>query len=131
MAKEKLEQAGEVVRDKDGYPVPAPAMPSWIRRDEMKEHLKAIKSVIQLMKKLDPEDPMLVEVSIQSVIVDLNNARRTFEQAIPEHVCGVCQGQTPKTCALCKGRGVISDFRWISVPVEVKEMRAKMIGGAE
>jgi hypothetical protein len=115
----------EVVRDVDGCPIPGPALPSWNRRDEMKDLAQLISTARVALRKLDQEDPMLVEVNLQSVICDLDNAYRDFKQAIPTRVCGICQGQTPKTCALCKGRGVISDFRWIAVPEEVKQMRAK------
>lgn len=113
-----------VVRDSDGFAIPDPALPAWNRRDEMKELTQVIRSARTRIRALDQNDPMLVEVNLQSVLSDLTRAMREFECSVPNHVCGVCQGQAPKTCLLCKGRGVISDFRWISVPEEVKAMRA-------
>lgn len=115
-------------RDKDGYPIPGPALPAWNRREEMVELAQSIRSARTGLRALDPKDVMLVEVNLQDVIASLSNALRNFKQAIPEFCCSVCQGQTPKTCAFCKGRGVVSEFRYKTcTPSEVKVMRGKAI----
>ena len=117
-----------VVRDDSGYPIPPLALPFWERREEMEEIARLISKARSAVRNLPVDDPMLVEVNLNSVLSDLNNAYTTFKQAVPTQVCGTCQGRAPQTCLVCKGRGVISEFKWkTAIPEEIKAMRAGSI----
>lgn len=116
----------EVVRDDTGYIVPPRALPFWKRKGEVEELLGHISKARSALKKVDADnDPMFVETNINQVIGKLNDAYTSLEVSRPYCVCYSCQGQTPKSCTLCKGRGVISKFRSRTVPEEIRAIRAQ------
>jgi len=113
-----------VAVDETGYPIPEKAMPYWARADEMRAVLKLISAARSAVRNLDQGNRIFAEVRLESVAATLNDAYRQFAQAVPYAVCPSCQGQTADTCLLCKGRRVISKFRYDScVPSELKAIR--------
>ncbi|MGH8092690.1 MAG: hypothetical protein ACREIF_04385 [Chthoniobacterales bacterium] len=122
----KVSAPAEEIRDDTGYLIPPKAMPFWEQKGEMEATLRLISVARSAIRNLPNEDPMLVEVNVQSVICDLGNAYREFKTAVPYAVCPVCQGQAPETCTFCKGRGLVSRFRFETMaPQELKSIRAK------
>lgn len=127
VTKERNGKTEEVVRDETGYAIPPLALPFWNRRGEVEELLSHISAARSPLRKLDPNDEMYVEAHVNDVLSDLNHAYNTLRQGVPHAVCPTCQGRTPKTCQLCKGRGMISKFLFDSaIPEDLKAIRAKM-----
>ena len=124
---EEAKQESPVIDlDKTGYPIPQRAMPYWNRMDETEEFLGLISKARCAIRGINQDDKMYGEVHIQSVVAILNDAYRQFAQAVPYAVCTSCQGQVADSCRFCKGRGVISKFRYDTcVPIELKAIRDK------
>jgi hypothetical protein len=77
----------------------------------------------------DDKDLLFAEVNFSSALSQLDQARYDIKSAKPFAVCPTCQGQVSDKCTLCRGRGLISEFRWKTcVPREVKEFRFKAKG---
>lgn len=124
ISKQSRNGAPEIVRDDTGYIVPLGTQEFWNRKDEAKRILRLISDARCAVKGLSAEDQMWSEVNLNGAIADLNNAYNNFATAVPYAVCTSCQGVQPKKCTLCKGRGVISKFRYDNlVPDELKTIR--------
>lgn len=116
----------QLIRDATGYAIPAAIRPLWARSEEAKVICQQISKVRVLMRNLQAsDDPLYAEVNINAVYGHLNDAYRECAQAIPHAVCPYCQGQTPAKCMFCKGRGLVSKFRFEMTPVELIEVRKK------
>lgn len=115
------------VTDKLGNIIPEEVQKYWIRQDEPKVMIDNITEIMKRIKKaMDDKDIMFAEVNFTGVLADLEKARRTIGTSIPYAVCAQCQGH-PETqrggCRLCIGRGLISEFRWKTVPEEIRNMK--------
>lgn len=129
------EAAREVDQNKNGavdalgFPIPAPALLYWNRAQEVKTILKAISKLKSLADELhERKDPLYCEVNLNHARVEFGNMFTAFKLALPYVVCTHCQGELPDTCMLCKGRGVISEFRWKhALPQEARTMREKQL----
>jgi hypothetical protein len=125
------QQAEAKVVDRIGTVIPDFALLFWNRTEEVKalvSHLSEVGRALKAAQK--SEDLMYGELNFSSAIADLDRAHTNVAQAIPYAVCSQCQGH-PKTqpkgeCRLCKGRGLVSKFRWDQlVPAEIKAMLIK------
>lgn len=75
---------------------------------------------------------LFAEVNFSSALSQLDQAWTDVKTAKPFAVCPTCQGQLPDKCTLCRGRGLISEYRWNTcVTREHKEFRFKAKGKAE
>ncbi len=100
-------------QDQVGHDIPTPAQETWNRRAEMQEFLHQISKMRSWAEKMQKtKDHFFAEVSFQELLSDCNNIYSNLKGAVPYSICGVCQGQAPKTCKLCNGRGMISKFSW-------------------
>ncbi len=71
-------------------------------------------------------DKLFAEVNFSSALSQLDQAWTDLKTAKPFAVCPTCQGQIPDKCTLCRGRGLISEYRWNTcVTREHKEFRAR------
>src|SRR5262249_3782431 len=104
---------------------PSNACGYWERKTETQEILGKIKAAKSAVKAIDPEDILYAEVNLNGVLAELGNAINRFSAAVPAYVCPYCQGERPKGCTTCKGRGVVSKFMWSCVPEEIRNMREK------
>jgi len=117
------------IKDQTGYPIPSECLLVWNRSHEVGHILTAlgnIKSV--LVAARDDDDILYREVNFSTAISDLDKAWHAIQCALPYAVCTVCQGRPdmqPKgQCRMCKGRGMISKFRYDrTVPEEIKKVR--------
>jgi hypothetical protein len=127
-AAEKTKDRDVIPKDKEGYPIPTPAMAIWNRRDEVKDKLRSLYELRQWATDMQgTTDILFVEVTFTTLKLDIEAVIRTLKGAVPYAVCTLCQGQAPQTCTFCKGRGMISKFRYNSfTPQEMKSMRAKL-----
>lgn len=104
------------------------ALKFWERTDEVKEVIGQVVQLERILKKIQSvEDLMFCEVNISAALADLDKIMTNLETAIPYALCPQCQGQ-PKSqpngeCRMCKGRAVVSQFRWRTVPAELRRLR--------
>ena len=69
---------------------------------------------------------LFAEVNFSSALSQLDQAFTDVKTAKPFAVCPSCQGQVPENCTLCRGRGLLSEYRWNTcVTREHKEFRTK------
>ena len=119
------------VLDATGWPVPTQLIPLWNRTGEVQELLTILSRVKGALRNAqENRDILFGEVRFSSALSQLNQAWTDIKTAKPFAVCPTCQGQTPETCRMCHGRGLISEFRWNTcVTREDKEFREKAKGG--
>jgi hypothetical protein len=132
-ATEEIKKETNVSRDTFtdalGFPVPELARPYWNRADEVKVVLHQLSKLKGWAEELhERKDPLYVEVNLSFIRVELGNIYQNLKGALPYAVCTLCQGQSPEVCDLCKGRGVISEFRWKhALPQEDRDKRQAQI----
>lgn len=118
------------ILDETGWPIPTQLIPLFRRSQEVQDiltDLSAIKG--KLRKAQESKDTLFAEVNFSSALSQLDQAWTDIKTAKPYAVCPTCQGQLPDHCALCKGRGMISEHRWNTcVTREDKEFRFKTKG---
>jgi hypothetical protein len=74
-------------------------------------------------------DMLYAEMHFSSALAQAEQLWTDLKTARPFAVCPTCQGQVPEKCTLCRGRGLISEFRWNTcVTREDKEFRSKAKG---
>lgn len=129
-AAKKTKEKSEIPKDREGYPIPTPSMAIWDRRDELKEKLAFLSELKQWADDMQGNsDPLYAEVVFSGLKLDIEKVIRTLKLAVPYVVCSACQGQAPDTCTMCKGRGMISKYRYHGIPAtpdDMKEMRQKL-----
>lgn len=113
---------GELV-DANGIKIPAPAIPFWNRKSEVKGLINQINSVKREVRKIPDGDPMYSEVNLNGVAGSLNDAVSRLQGGVPEHVCPYCDGLSTRRCEACKGRGVVSRDRWKMAPEELRKKK--------
>ena len=118
------------VLDGTGWPIPTQLIPLWLRSDEVQEMLTTLSRVKGALRAAqDNQDKLFTEVNFSSALSQLDQAWADIKTAKPFAVCPTCQGQLPDQCALCRGRGLISEHRWNTcVTREDKEFRVKAKG---
>jgi len=117
---------GQVV-DGTGWPIPTQLIPLWQRADEVQELLTVLSRVKGALRSAqENRDMLFAEVNFSSALSQLDQAWTDVKTAKPFAVCPTCQGQIPDKCTLCRGRGLISEYRWNTcVTREHKEFRTK------
>lgn len=114
-AAEKIVTVDVIERDHEGHEIPTPAMATWDRRHELDDyifHISKLRSWAETVQK--GSDRFFAEVgfSAQEVYKDSSNLYRMLKGLVPWSICSACQGQAPKTCKGCNGRGMISKHSW-------------------
>lgn len=129
--KSKPEIVDAVELDSIGWPIPEKALPYWNRKQEIQDILTELSKLKGLLKaKQEEDDPMWREVNFSGAIADLSRLWTNIQTAKPYVVCPTCQGKLPEKCAHCRGRGLLSEFRWSAVDKDTKAMREKLKGQA-
>ena len=119
--------AGAIV-DETGLPIPPAILPGWQRAEGIEDILNYLTITLKKLRQFEEaNDTVFGWVNFQSAICGAEQAKRDVENGIPYAVCTSCQGKAPDGCALCKGMGFISKFRWGTVPEEVRSLRTKEI----
>lgn len=115
------------VLDATGWPIPTQLIPLWHRAGEVQDLLTALSRVKGALRSAQEDRDMLfAEVNFSSALSQLDQAFTDVKTAKPFAVCPSCQGQVPENCTLCRGRGLLSEYRWNAcVTREHKEFRAK------
>ena len=118
------------VLDGTGWPIPTQLIPLWQRADEVQEMLTTLSRVKGALRTAqENKDKLFAEVLFSSALSQLDQAWTDIKTAKPFAVCPSCQGQLPDKCTMCKGRGLISEFKWNTcVTREDKEFRFKAKG---
>lgn len=120
----------KAIVDKLGMPIPEAVQQYWIRGEEPKVMIDVVTDIMKKIKEFkDNGDVMYGELNHTGILADLEKARRSMATAVPYVVCTQCGGH-PETqrngCRLCLGRGLISEFRWKTVPEEIRAMRERL-----
>ena len=121
------------VLDATGWPIPTQLIPLWQRADEVQELLTVLSRTKGALRSAqENRDMLFAEVNFSSALSQLDQAWTDIKTAKPFAVCPTCQGQIPEKCTLCRGRGLISEYRWNTcVTREHKEFRFKAKGKAK
>jgi uncharacterized ParB-like nuclease family protein len=119
------------ILDATGWPIPTQLIPLWQRAQEVQELLTTLSHVKGTLRAAqENRDKLFAEVNFSSALSQLDQAWTDIKTAKPFAVCPTCQGQLPDQCTLCRGRGLISEYRWNTcVPREDKEFREKVKSG--
>lgn len=118
-------------KDRTGTVIPKDLHPLWSRRKEPSRLIKILDGLRQEMYLAhQSEDALYAEVDFNALAADLQKIVVNLKLAIPWAVCTQCQGrlevQPDKKCPMCKGRGMISQFRYDHCsPEEIKAIREK------
>lgn len=126
----KVIEVAEVILDDTGCEIPEDLVPLWNRRNEITEHLSALSDLkCAVAKALKDEDPLYFEIN-NSLVSMLQNCYGTMQLAKPFAVCTSCNGRNKDKCALCKGRGLLSKYRYEgpAIPQSIRDMRKRMAG---
>lgn len=120
------------VLDNIGRPIPAHLLELWDRSQEVQDYLTTISRLRGALRAAAEEaDPLWADTNTTHALSHLDQAYTTIKNAIPHTLCTVCQGADPKvskSCTLCKGRGLISEFKWDrAVPKETKDLILKTL----
>jgi hypothetical protein len=120
------------VLDGIGRPIPAHLVELWDRGAEVQEYLTAISRLRGTLRAAgEAGDLLWADTNTTHALSHLDQAYTTIKNAIPHTLCTSCQGADPKvskSCMLCKGRGLISEFKWDrAVPKETKDLILKTI----
>jgi len=116
----------EELKDSIGRLIPKDLVPLWQRIPEVTNLIDSLRSVrgeVEIAQK--DKDPMWAEVTMDNVVALLNEVITKLKVLIPYTVCTTCQGKLNSKCALCHGRGLISKFRWDTVPEETQKLVIK------
>jgi hypothetical protein len=115
--------------DRTGLSIPPAILPLWNRAEKGQELLSYISKVRTELKKAQEVGLLeFAEVNFSSALSHLDQAYADIKVVKPHAVCYSCQGKVTEDCAACKGRGYVSEFNWDHfAPIEVKEMRAKLV----
>ena len=115
------------VLDGTGKEIPLQLVPMWLRKEEVSKLLWDVSKVRSALRNAqDAKDVLFREVNYSSALSHLDQAYADLKTAVPFAVCPTCQGQVADKCTLCKGRGLISEFRWNTcVTRDDKEFRFK------
>jgi hypothetical protein len=97
--------------DEIGRKVPDKAMPYWNRRDEAQELLTSISRIKSALKRAqDGKDLLYHEINFSAAYAALETAYTIIKRAKVFAVCLACQGKLTDTCAVCGGRGMVSEL---------------------
>lgn len=120
------------VLDGIGRPIPAHLVELWDRSQEVQTYLTTISRLRGALRAAAEEaDPLWADTNTTHALAHLDQAYTTIKNAIPHTLCPVCQGaseKVSKSCTLCKGRGLISEFKWDrAVAKETKDLILKTL----
>lgn len=123
-----LKQVNEPPRPRDhtGWALPESVLPLWHRQQAVKDMLKSLGSLRGTIRRVMEagNDSLFRECDVHAMLTHCDNLHAQLKLAVPYAVCPYCHGITLKECQSCKGRGVMSQFRWDhTVPEEMKQMR--------
>lgn len=115
------------VLDQTGYPIPEDLLEIWDRSSEVQHILTSLSKLKgDLEQAQKSEDPLWIGIVFSAVLADLSKVWTGIAEAKPYCVCTQCQGRFPEKCVFCKGKGLISKFKFqTQTPEEMRELRTK------
>lgn len=128
-AKAAKTEPKDVELDSTGYPIPLELVQLWDRAEEVQAVLSQIGKVKSLLKQAQENRDILWEgTNFSNALTDIDKTYATVKASKPFCVCLVCQGHPDSQkggCRLCKGRGLIGEYHYRTVPEELRKMREK------
>ena len=128
---EREKQWGESdYKDQLGRYIPeGDASHTWSRKSEADDIYLALRKARELVKKLNPDDPMwtdVVLIGVEGMVKRLEDFTSIVKfWAVLRYICPKCFGNKPVGCDCCKGMGVVSQMRWKGMPEE-RRMRGAL-----
>jgi len=108
--------------DRERWPIPAKSLEIWSRKQEIQELLTGLSRIKCRVEKADGD--LLFHVrSYQRCLETLNAAYFLLTNFMPYAVCPGCNGQVPKSCTWCLGRGFISEQEWNAPDDNLKKIK--------
>lgn len=124
----KQSEGPKVVTDGGGYPIPRTLLPLWERRHELTAMMTTLSRVKCALSEAHENGDKLLGKVDQSAVDRIEAAYHSISEALPERVCGVCQGrlETKKDgyCKACGSTGFMSEYEYKTfVPEETRTLR--------
>jgi len=125
-------QVSQVVIDATSYPIPEPLVALWERKQEIQDLMTGISRIKCLIEKGRNEEDKLFSKIDQSAIDKLESVHHLLLQAMPVHVCGICQGRLEVRkdgfCKACGSTGFMSKYEYETfVPEELRKVRQRAL----
>ena len=99
-----------------------PSAPLFDRGQEIAALMLDISRVKTAVKEAtEAGDPLFVDCAAQQTIAALETAYAGLKATRPAYVCPWCGGTLSRDCSGCGGRGALGEFRWKTVPEEMKK----------
>ena len=113
--------------DGTGLEIPPEVQTLWNRVQEAQQLLTQISVVRSALKTAeDDKDLLFCEVDFTDDVAKLNQVYVDLQRARPFAICPSCNGTSTKGCAVCHGRGFVSEFYWKNnVPEETKTLTGR------
>lgn len=115
--KEAAEKNGDVT-DANGTHVPKQLVDIFLRGKEFEEQAKLLTKVQQWAEKIKG-DPSGAWLHVQSLVADLDNAKRALRFNKPYAVCPYCHAKK-KSCDGCHGNGFVNRSIYNGAPQELR-----------
>lgn len=114
--------ANEERFDAVGQSIPDHLWAAWDRGEEMAEMAATVTRLANVVKRYhDEDDKILLDGNGQAIVAALRTAKQAIEAEIPYAVCPYCNGLTADSCRFCRGRGIVGEYQWKMVPVELRK----------
>lgn len=127
-----LDVVSKVTTDFTDYPIPEPLVALWERKQEIQDLMTGISRIKCLIEKGRNEEDKLFSKIDQSAIDKLESVHHLLLQAMPVHVCGICQGRLEVRkdgfCKACGSTGFMSKYEYETfVPEELRKVRQRAL----
>lgn len=120
--KQACREAATGRKDPVGRSIPDHLWPLFDRAEEVGELLRAISKVKgTIQTATDDGDPLFADCAAQQTVAALETAYAGIKATLPIYVCPWCGGTLSRDCAGCSGRGALGEFRWRTVPEEMRK----------
>lgn len=112
--------------DRTGHPIPATLRDAWRHAEDMSGKLLGLLSEAKCLvdHALDAKDPAFREIP-NTFVSQISACHHVAKQVKPHSVCPTCHGKAAEKCEFCRGRGVVSRFRYELLGKELRDMREK------
>lgn len=108
-------------KDATGHDIPDFLQPLFDRGQEVQEILSDLSRIKgMLIRAQDGDDQLFREVNYQSVFAAIQTAYNEIKATRPYAVCPYCHGLTRESCRACGKRGVMGEYRYNTVPKELR-----------
>ena len=121
--------AEPIQKDHTGLPIPPEIKELWDKGYEVDELMTYVSRIrTALGEASEAENPLFLEVDFSTAASNLNQVTKELQRAQPFAICPECNGTLAKKCNTCRGRGFVSEFRYLQEPIEKRMLRPEFVG---